>query len=72
MFQQYTYYLFFGIPFIVHLGVVVFILFLLTALLALLKRKQKIKLSILWHYRLAYLSIGLGVIHLVLGLLAYI
>ncbi len=72
MLQEITYYLIFGIPFIVHLGLVVLMLFVVTALLALLKRKQKIKYSIQWHYRLAYLSIILGLVHAVLGLLAYI
>ena len=72
MFQEITYYLIFGIPFIVHLGVVVFLLFFATMLFAFLKRKKKISYPIVWHYRLAYLSIALGFIHLILGLLAYV
>ena len=72
MFQQYTYYLIFGIPFIVYLGILVLILFVVTALLALLKKKGMIKISILWHFRLAYLSISLGFLHGLLGLLAYL
>jgi len=71
MFQQYTYHLIFGIPFIVYLGILVLILFVVTALLALLKRKGMIKASVLWHFRLAYIALFLGFLHGVLGLLAY-
>lgn len=71
MLQEITYYLIFGIPFIVYLGVITVIMFVSTALLALLKRKGKIKISIHWHYRLAFLSIILGIFHGVLGIIAY-
>ena len=72
MFQEITYYMFFGIPFIVYLGIITILMFIATATLALLKRKGKIKYSIKWHYRLAYLSIFLGVIHSILGISIYI
>jgi len=62
----------FGIPFIVYLGIITILMFMATATLALLKRKGKIKYSIQWHYRLAYLSILLGVIHSILGISIYI
>ena len=71
MFQEITYYLINGIPFIVYLGVVTIFMFIITALIALLKRKGKIKISINWHYRLAYISIVLGLIHGFLGVSAY-
>ena len=71
MFQEITYYLIFGIPFIVYLGIFTIIMFIITALLAFLKRKGKIKISINWHYKLAYISIILALIHGLLGLLAY-
>ena len=35
------------------------------------KRKGKIKMSINWHYRLAIISIVLGLIHGILGISAY-
>jgi len=72
MFQEITYYMIFGIPFIVYLGIITILMFMATATLALLKRKGKIKYSIQWHYRLAYLSILLGVIHSILGISIYI
>ena len=72
MFQEITYYMIFGIPFIVYLGIITILMFMATATLALLKRKGKIKYSIQLHYRLAYLSIFLGVIHSILGISIYI
>jgi len=71
MFQEISYYLIYGIPFIVYLGIVILFMFIITALLAILKRKGKIKISILWHYRLAYISIILALIHTFFGILAY-
>ncbi len=72
MFQEITYYMIFGIPFIIYLGIITILMFITTATLAVLKRKGKIKYSIQWHYRLAYLSILLGVIHSILGISIYI
>lgn len=71
MLQEISYYLISGIPFIVYLGVITIIMFALTAVLAILKRKGKIKISIKWHFYLAYISIFLGIIHGVLGIMAY-
>jgi hypothetical protein len=71
MLQEITYYLVFGIPFIVYLGIITILMFMLTALLAVLKQKGKMKFSIQWHHRMAYLSILLGVTHGILGITAY-
>jgi len=71
MFQEITYYLIFGIPSIVYLGIITILMFIITAIIALLKRKGKIKISINWHYRLAYISIVLAIIHGFLGISAY-
>jgi len=72
MFQEITYFLIGGIPFIVYLGVVTFLLFFITGLIAILRRKGKTKLSVQWHFRLAYLSLSLGAVHLILGVFSYI
>jgi hypothetical protein len=69
--QELTYYLIFGIPFIVYLGIITIVLFINTALIASMKRRKKIKINIKWHYRLAYVSIILALIHGILGILAY-
>lgn len=71
MFQEITYYQIFGLPFIVYLGILTIFMFILTALLALLKRKGKIKIPINWHYRFAYISVILALIHGFLGISAY-
>jgi hypothetical protein len=71
MLQEITYHLIFGIPFIVYLGIITLSMFFMTAMLALLKRRGKTRLSIHWHFRLAYISITLGIVHGILGVLAY-
>ena len=71
MLQDITYYLIFGIPFIVYLGIITILMFVITALFAILKRKGKTKISIQWHFRLAILSIILGIIHGILGITTY-
>ena len=72
MLQEITYYMIFGMPFIVYIGIITILLFLITATLALLKRKNKIKISIKWHYILAFISIIFGIIHGILGFISYI
>jgi hypothetical protein len=63
MFNDITYYLINGIPFIVYLGIVTFLLFIATALLAILRQKGKTKIKVQWHFRLAYLSLAVGLVH---------
>jgi hypothetical protein len=70
--EEISYYLILGLPFILYLGIITIIFFIITATLALFKRKGLIKISINWHYRLAYISIFLAIIHGILGFLAYI
>jgi hypothetical protein len=72
MLEYITYYPIFNIPFIVYLGIIVIIMFLITAIIAVLKRKGKIKIKIKWHYRFAYISLILGLIHGILALFVYI
>jgi D-alanyl-lipoteichoic acid acyltransferase DltB (MBOAT superfamily) len=72
MFQEISFYSIGGIPFIVHLGIIAFLLFVITALIALLRKKGKTKISVKWHFWLAYLALLLGGIHLVLGIFSYI
>ncbi len=71
MLENITYFPIFNIPFIVYLGIITIFVFFTTALIAFLKRKGKIKISINWHYYLAYISLTLGLIHGILALLAY-
>ena len=72
MLENITYFPIFDIPFIVYLGIITISLFFITGLIAISKRKGKIKkISIKWHYYLAYISITLGLFHGILALLAY-
>jgi len=71
MLQEFSYYLIFGLPLILYLGIIVIIFLFLTSLIAFLRKKGKTKISVQWHYWLAYITIILGVIHGLLGLLAY-
>lgn len=72
MLQEISYYLIFGLPFILYLGIIVIIMLFFTGFLAFLRRKGKTKISVQWHYRLAYITILLGLVHGLLGLLAYL
>jgi dolichyl-phosphate-mannose--protein O-mannosyl transferase len=72
MLQDISYFYILGIPFIVYLGIITIGFFLITALLAILKRKNMINMSVQWHYHLAFLSIVLGIFHSILGVLIYI
>lgn len=54
-----------------YLGIVTLLSFLTTALIAILNIKGIIPIPFEWHPRLAVLSIGLGLIHGLLGILAY-
>jgi hypothetical protein len=72
MFENITYYPIFNIPFIVYLGIITILFFLITAIIAVLKRRGKLKITIKWHYRLAYISLILGFIHGILALFVYI
>lgn len=71
MLEEITYYLILGIPFIVYLGVITIVLLFITAIIARLKRQEKLKISIKWHYRMAYISIISASLHGFLGIIAY-
>lgn len=72
MLREISYYPLFGVPLIVYLGVTTLTLFLLTAILVILLRRRIIKTPLKWHYRFAYLSLTVGIIHGTLALLAYL
>ncbi len=69
--ESIAYFPIFGIPFIVYLGLITLFVFVLTAGLAILKRRGMISYQIKWHFWLAYVAILLGVIHGILGLVIY-
>jgi uncharacterized membrane protein len=66
-----TYFPIAGIPFIVYLGIITLIIFLFTAAIAIMNRRGYNKIPMVWHFRFAYVSIALAILHGILGLLAY-
>lgn len=71
MLQNVTYFLIFGKPLIMYLGIATYVSFLLTASIAIMNARGVRKIPFRWHPRMALLSIALATIHGVLGILAY-
>lgn len=71
MFRNITYFLIFGKPLIMYVGIVTLFSFLFTATIAILNKKGIQKIPFSWHPRMAIISITLAVIHGLLGILAY-
>lgn len=71
MLRNISYFLIFGKPFIMWLGVLVLSSFLFTALIGFLNFKGIRKIPFKWHPRMATISIILAIIHGALGILAY-
>jgi hypothetical protein len=71
MLQDITYFLIFGKPLIMYLGIVTLAAFLLTASIAVLNMKGIRVIPFRWHPRCAVVAIGLAILHGVLGVLAY-
>jgi uncharacterized membrane protein len=60
-----------GRPLIVWGGVFTLLILLLTATVAGLNRKGIHTIPIIWHYRLAYLTLLLALVHGIIGILLY-
>ena len=71
MFQEVTYFLIFGRPLILYLGVVTILLFFLTAAIAILNRRGIHVIPFVWHPRCAVIAICFAIVHGILGILAY-
>ena len=71
MFQEVAYYLIFGKPLILYLGVITLFLFLVTASIPVLSRRGVVKVPFIWHVRMAVLSVCFAIIHGMLGIGAY-
>lgn len=66
-----TYYLIFGKPLIMYLGIITLSSFLFTALIGFLNYKGHRIIPFRWHPRMAVVSITLGILHGLLGILVY-
>ena len=71
MLQNITYFLIFGKPLIMYLGIITLLFFLITAALGLMIIKGIGRVPFKWHMAMAVVSIALAVIHGILGILLY-
>jgi len=71
MLNNIIYYLIFGKPLIMYAGLFVLFCFFVTLLLAYAYKKAPRQYPIKWHMRMAMFSIFVGIIHGVLGVLAF-
>lgn len=72
MLRELTYYLIFGKPLIMYMGVITLLSFLTTATIGYLFHHGNQIIPFKWHLRMAVLSITLAIIHGLLGILAYL
>jgi hypothetical protein len=71
MLQEISFYLIFGKPLIMYLGILTLTGFLVTALIAVMNRHGIHVIPFVWHPRLAIFSIACAVIHGTLGVLIF-
>lgn len=72
MLESISYFLIFGRPLIMYLGILTLSSFLLTASIALMNRRGITVIPFKWHPRMAAFSISLAIIHGTLGMALYI
>ncbi|MDO8669604.1 MAG: hypothetical protein Q7K65_04900 [Candidatus Buchananbacteria bacterium] len=71
MLRNISYYLIFGKPVMMYLGIITFLLFIATASVGYGIYKGKLRIPLVWHFRLAKTAIAFALIHATLGILAY-
>lgn len=71
MLEYISYYLIFGKPLIMYLGILTLCSFLFTASIAILNKKGIAWIPFKWHPRMAIGSISLALIHGFLGIMNY-
>lgn len=71
MLNNVTYYLIFGKPLIMYLGILTLLSFLFTASIAITNKRGINIIPFKWHPRMAIFSISIAMIHGILGILAY-
>jgi hypothetical protein len=72
MFQDITYFLVFGKPLIMYLGILTLLAFLFTASIAVMNMRGIRTIPFRWHPRCAVVAIFLALVHGSLGILAYL
>lgn len=71
MIAQIAYYQILGKPLILYLGILTILSFLFTASIAIMNARGIHKIPFKWHPRMAKISIGLAILHGLLGILSY-
>ena len=72
MFQEITYFLIFGKPLIMYLGILTLLAILVTAGIAIMNKKGVHVIPFRWHPVCAGIAILLALVHGLLGILAYL
>ncbi len=72
MLYEVTYFMIFGKPLIMYLGILALLSFMFTALIAILNKRKIRKIPFKWHPRAAKFSLVIAIIHGTLGLLLYL
>jgi len=72
MFQDITYFLVFGKPLIMYLGILTLLAFLFTASIAVMNMRGIRTIPFRWHPRCAVVALFLALVHGSLGILAYL
>jgi hypothetical protein len=71
MLQEISYYLIFGKPLIMYMGILTLLSFFTVAIIGFLTISGIRRIPFKWHKRLAYFALVLGLIHGTFGLLLY-
>lgn len=71
MLNNISYYLIFGKPLMLYLGIFTLSSFLFTAYIGFMNLRGRTKIPLRWHFRMAGFSLSLAIIHGFLGLAAY-
>lgn len=71
MISNIAYYLIFGKPLIMYIGILTLLSFSFTAYIGFMNLKGKTKIPLKWHFRMAKISLAVAITHGLLGLLAY-
>jgi hypothetical protein len=71
MISNIAYYLIFGKPLIMYIGILTLLSFSFTAYIGFMNLKGKTKIPLKWHFRIAKISLAVAITHGLLGLSAY-
>jgi len=71
MLENISYYIIFGKPLIMYLGILTLSSFLITAYIGFMTFKGKTEIPFKWHPRMAAVSLMLAILHSTLGILHY-